>query len=136
MSKLLNSLLDQGVEEARRMLRETGAVQTSILTVSGIALVRPTGSATRRTPRDAEEGDTSGIARGFVAPAWLPGGSCGEGVHVSATDMAGHRLGRTYRVSRAEGGMPDLVLVPELSGLTRLGDLATTMPDEVPSRLH
>ena len=119
------------------MLRETGRVEASILTVEGIALgrmARPV--AARIASAASDEPGRPGIARGFVAPAWLAGGSCHEGVHVSAVDMAGHRLSRTYRVSAAEDGSPGLILVPELSGLTRLGDLATTIPGEVPARLH
>jgi hypothetical protein len=86
------------------------------------------------------------IAYGYIAPAWVPQrdrpalperiARHSDGVHISAVDRVGHRLSRTYRIDQDPDGQPSLALVPELSGLTFLSDLATTILDEAPARVH
>jgi hypothetical protein len=163
MSRLLNTLLDDAADAALAMLAEGGSVHSSMVMLvddpsqSGGDSAGDLGVMVSRTRALVEQLSSSltlsgalaaslrsrvsladPAAYGYIAPAWVPDRAAArhEAVHVSAIDRAGHRMSRTYRITRDADGRPSLALVPELSGLSLLGDLATTMLDETPRHFH
>jgi hypothetical protein len=155
MSRLLNTLLDDAANAALVMLAESGRVYSSMVMLidelwqAGDAPTRNRARVEQLAPSVARSGalganlksrisQADPAAYGYIAPAWLPDHATArhDAVHVSAIDRTGHRLSRTYRITHDTEGRPGLALVPELSGLSLLGDLATTMLDETPRRFH
>ncbi len=155
MSRLLNTLLDDAANAALNMLEDGGSVRSSMVMLIGDA--RQDGDASGRKRANIQLLSSAGVmsgglaaslksrlnlldpaAYGYIAPAWVPDRATArhDAVHVSAIDRAGHRMSRTYRITRHADGKAGLALVPELSGLSLLGDLATTILDETPAHFH
>lgn len=155
MSRLLNTLLDDAASAALAMLVECGSVHSSMVMLiddlwqAGDVVTRNRAQVEQLAPGITRSGALGAnlksrvsradpAAYGYIAPAWVPDHATArhEAVHVSAIDRTGHRMSRTYRITHDAEGRPGLALVPELSGLSLLADLATTMLDETPRHFH